>query len=84
MDSGEVGAMKQPMSDFVIFEEFAHVFETSPEILRMLVPGTFSPEWTLREYRPQNVDPCPASFVKPSPATHALLTECVFNTCQHI
>merc|ERR1719331_917458 len=52
------------ISDFVIFEEFAQVFQKSPEILEQLVPGTFSMEWNMTEYRPAKVNPCSPALVK--------------------
>jgi Ca2+-binding EF-hand superfamily protein len=52
------------ITDFIIFEEFAQVFAKSPEILEQLVPGTFSMEWNMTEYRPSKVNPCSPALVK--------------------
>merc|ERR1719440_1438060 len=52
------------ITDFIIFEEFAQVFAKSPEILEQLVPGTFSMEWNMTEYRPAKVNPCSPALVK--------------------
>jgi len=39
------------VSDFIIFEEFSRVFDKLPFLLERLLPGAFSLEWILTDYR---------------------------------
>lgn len=38
-------------SDFIIFEEFKKVFDERPDLINQLLPGAFTLEWILSEYK---------------------------------
>lgn len=40
------------VSDFVIFEEFKKVFDERPHLINDLLPGAFTLEWILTDYKP--------------------------------
>jgi hypothetical protein len=42
------------VSDFIIFEEFSRVFDKLPFLLERLLPGAFSLEWILTDYRSES------------------------------
>merc|ERR1719191_828105 len=44
------------VSDFIIFEEFSRVFTKLPLLLKSLLPGAFSLEWILTDYRTKQTE----------------------------
>lgn len=44
------------VSDFVIFEEFKRVFDERPTLISDLLPGAFTLDWILSEYKPPIVE----------------------------
>merc|ERR1719352_900632 len=44
------------VSDFVIFEEFKKVFDERPSLIDLLLPGAFTLEWILSEYKPPGIE----------------------------
>jgi hypothetical protein len=44
------------VSDFVIFEEFKKVFDERPSLISELLPGAFTLEWILSEYKPPGIE----------------------------
>merc|ERR1719230_1102397 len=44
------------VSEFVIFEEFKKVFDERPKLISDLLPGAFTLEWILTEYRPPGIE----------------------------
>jgi Ca2+-binding EF-hand superfamily protein len=44
------------VSDFVIFEEFRKVFDERPNLVHDLLPGAFTLDWILTDYRPPTLE----------------------------
>jgi hypothetical protein len=44
------------VSDFVIFEEFKKVFDERPSLITDLLPGSFTLEWILSDYRAPGIE----------------------------
>ncbi|CEL92533.1 unnamed protein product [Vitrella brassicaformis CCMP3155] len=47
------------ITEFVIFDEFAKVFERLPYLIHRLLPGRCSLQWVLNEYRPTGEEVAP-------------------------
>lgn len=54
------------VSDFIIFEEFSRVFTKLPLLLKSLLPGAFSLEWILTDYRTKQTENGLVSEIKDS------------------
>merc|ERR1719352_1361125 len=44
------------VSDFVIFEEFKKVFDERPSLISDLLPGAFTLDWILSDYKPPGIE----------------------------
>jgi len=44
------------VSDFVIFEEFKKVFDERPSLINDLLPGAFTLDWILSDYKPPGIE----------------------------